>query len=119
MNGWFNTPASRKTTGKPSTAETPSACSHGSKLNGGLNPSQPHVSSCGGDSIRGSRRITMKDGTNSEMPSTEPTRRQAIVGVVIAFGGLGLVSTKAWATAADEISHTAESIHQEVDFKAN
>jgi uncharacterized protein YndB with AHSA1/START domain len=61
----------------------------------------------------------MKEGTNSEPPSIEPTRRQAIVGVAMAFGGLALVSTKAWGAAADEISHAAESIHQEVDFKAN
>src|ERR1700674_1365993 len=44
----------------------------------------------------------------------EPTRRQAIVGVAMAIGGLAVVSTKAWAEAAEEISHTAESIHQKV-----
>ena len=32
---------------------------------------------------------------------------------------LALVSTKAWAEAREEISHTAESIHQEVVFKAS
>jgi activator of HSP90 ATPase len=48
-----------------------------------------------------------------------PTRRQAIAGVAMAFGGLTLGSTKAWAGADDEISHTAESIHQETAFKAN
>jgi len=61
----------------------------------------------------------MKDGTNSEPPSPQPTRRQAIVGVAMAFGGIALVPTKAWAAAGDEISHTAESIHQEVVFKAS
>ena len=61
----------------------------------------------------------MKFGTNSEPPSAEPTRRQAIVGVAMAFGGVALVSTKAWGAAADEISHMAESIHQEVDFNAS
>src|SRR5258708_28385692 len=119
MNGWSNPPASQKTTGKPSIAETPNVCSRGSKLDRELNPSQPHVSSCGGDSIRESRRLTMKDATNSEPPSTEPTRRQAIVGVAIAFGGLALVSTKSWAAADDEISHTTESIHQELEFKTS
>ena len=37
----------------------------------------------------------------------------------MAFGGLALGSTKAWAGAEDEISHTAESIHQEPVFKAS
>jgi activator of HSP90 ATPase len=48
-----------------------------------------------------------------------PTRRRAIVGVAIAFGGLALGSTKAWAGAEEEISRTAESIHQEPVFKAS
>jgi activator of HSP90 ATPase len=61
----------------------------------------------------------MKDGANSAALTIEPTRRQAIVGVAMAFGGLAVVSTKAWAEAAAEISHTAESIHQEVVFKAS
>ena len=46
------------------------------------------------------------------------TRRQAIVGVALAFGGLALGSTEARAGAEEEISHTAESIHQEPVFKA-
>jgi uncharacterized protein YndB with AHSA1/START domain len=61
----------------------------------------------------------MTDGTNLAALTIEPTRRQAIVGVALAFGGLALVSTEAWAEAAGEISHTAESIHQEVVFKAS
>ena len=48
-----------------------------------------------------------------------PTRRQAIVGAAIAFGGLALGSTAAWAGADEEISHTAEAIHQEPVFKAS
>ena len=48
-----------------------------------------------------------------------PTRRQAIVGVVGAFGGLVLCSTGAWAGTEDGISHTAESIHQEPILKAS
>jgi len=47
-----------------------------------------------------------------------PTRRQLISGVAIAFGGLAL-STEAWAGAEEEISRTAESIHQEAVFKAS
>jgi activator of HSP90 ATPase len=47
-----------------------------------------------------------------------PTRRQVIAGIAMAFGGLSLGSTETWAQADGEISHGAESIHQEVDFKA-
>ena len=61
----------------------------------------------------------MSDGTNLEVRANGPTRRQAIVGVAIAFGGLTLGSTKAWAGVDEEISHTAESIHQEAVFKAS
>ena len=48
-----------------------------------------------------------------------PTRRQAIAGVAIAFSGLAAGSTRAWAGAEEEISHAAESIHQEPVFKAS
>lgn len=59
-------------------------------------------------------------GRNNLAPTTNgPTRRQAIVGVAIAFGGLALRSTKVWAGAEEEIFRTAESIHQEPVFKAN
>jgi len=51
--------------------------------------------------------------------SDRPTRRQAIVGVAIAFGGLALGSAEAWAEAEGEISRTAESIHQEAVFEAS
>lgn len=47
------------------------------------------------------------------------TRRQWIAGVATAFGGLALGSTEAWAEAEEEISRTAESIHQEPVFKAS
>jgi len=59
------------------------------------------------------------DGTNLVALANGLTRRQAIVGVAMVFGGLTLGSIKAWAGAEDEISHTAESIHQEPVFKAN
>lgn len=57
--------------------------------------------------------------TNNLAPTQGPTRRQAIVGVAIAFGGLAVVSMKSWARAEDEISRTAESIHQEPIIKAS
>ena len=59
------------------------------------------------------------DGTNLGVLANLPSRRQAIVRVAMAFGGLTLGTTKAWAGADDEISHTAESIHQEPVFKAS
>ncbi len=48
-----------------------------------------------------------------------PSRRQAIVGAAIAFGGVALSLTRAWARVEEEISAAAESIHQEVVFKAS
>jgi uncharacterized protein YndB with AHSA1/START domain len=61
----------------------------------------------------------MSDRTTLETLANGPTRRQAIAGVAITFGGLALGSTKAWAGAEEEISRTAESIHQEAVFKAS
>jgi uncharacterized protein YndB with AHSA1/START domain len=63
--------------------------------------------------------MLMSDNKNLEVPANAPTRRQVIVGVAMAFGGLTLGSTRAWAGAEEEISHTAESIHQEAVFKAS
>jgi activator of HSP90 ATPase len=37
----------------------------------------------------------------------------------MAFSGFSLISSEAWAQANEEISHAAESIHQEVVFKAS
>ncbi len=48
-----------------------------------------------------------------------PTRRQLIAGLGIAFGGVALGSMGARAGAEEEISHAAESIHQEPVFKAS
>jgi len=62
--------------------------------------------------------MTTSDRTNLAALASEPTRRQAIIGVAIAFGGLALSSTEAWAEA-EEISRTAESIHQEALFKGS
>ena len=47
------------------------------------------------------------------------TRRQMIAGVVMACGALGWGSTGVRAQAAGEISHSAESIHQEPVIKAS
>ncbi|MFZ0953298.1 MAG: SRPBCC domain-containing protein [Candidatus Sulfotelmatobacter sp.] len=62
---------------------------------------------------------TTKRDRNNLATLADPTRRQAIVAAAIAFSGLALLPTKAWAGADGEISHTEESIHQETDFKAN
>jgi activator of HSP90 ATPase len=51
--------------------------------------------------------------------SNGPTRREAIAGVALAFGGVALGSIEVRAGAEEEISHTAESIHQEPVFKAS
>jgi activator of HSP90 ATPase len=56
---------------------------------------------------------------NSDAPVATPTRRQMMAGVVIALGGLALGSTEAWAGAEEEISRTAEAIHQEPVIKAS
>jgi uncharacterized protein YndB with AHSA1/START domain len=61
----------------------------------------------------------MNDRRNLESLANEPTRRQAIAGVVIAFGGMALGSTKAWAETEDGISHTSDAIHQEPVFTAS
>jgi uncharacterized protein YndB with AHSA1/START domain len=61
----------------------------------------------------------MSEGRNLTTLANGPTRRQLIAGVTIAFGGLALGSTVAWAGAKDGISRTAESIHQEAVLKAS
>jgi activator of HSP90 ATPase len=48
-----------------------------------------------------------------------PTRRQMISGAVMAFGGAALGSVGAWAATEEEVSRTAEAIHQEPVFKAS
>jgi activator of HSP90 ATPase len=60
----------------------------------------------------------VRDGTDLAALANGPTRRRAIVGFAMAFGGLTLGTAKAWEGAEDEISHSAESIHQEPVFKA-
>jgi uncharacterized protein YndB with AHSA1/START domain len=60
----------------------------------------------------------MSTTTNPHSPASNPTRRQMIAGVAVALGSLALPSPKAFAQAAEEISHSAESIHLETVFKA-
>jgi activator of HSP90 ATPase len=47
------------------------------------------------------------------------TRRKLMAGMAIAFGGVSLRSTGAWAGIEDQVSHGEESIHQEPVFKAS
>jgi activator of HSP90 ATPase len=61
----------------------------------------------------------MSDRNNLDALANGHARRQAIVGVAMAFGGLALSSTTAWAGAEEGISHTAEAIHQEAVFIAS
>src|SRR5216683_2226644 len=61
----------------------------------------------------------MSERKNSSGLVDAPTRRQLIAGVAAAFGGLSMGSAMGWAGAEEEISHTAESIHQEAVFKAS
>jgi uncharacterized protein YndB with AHSA1/START domain len=65
------------------------------------------------------REAMMTNRANREAPANGPTRRQALIGVAFAFGGLALGATEAWAETEEEISRTAESIHQEPVFKAS
>src|SRR5215467_11082014 len=46
-------------------------------------------------------------------------RRRALLGTAFALGAFAINPTAAWAGSGEEISHTAESIHHEVSFKAN
>jgi activator of HSP90 ATPase len=61
----------------------------------------------------------MSEKKNQNPPANSPTRRQVIAGVAITFGGFALGLTKVRAANGEEISRTAESIHQENVFKAN
>src|SRR6202521_1821708 len=47
------------------------------------------------------------------------TRRQVISGMAFAWGGLHLGIARSGAEGEEEVSHTAESIHQEPVFKAS
>ena len=64
-------------------------------------------------------KTMMSERRNPNAPTNSPTRRQVIAGVAITFGGLALGLTKVRAATGEEISRTAESIHQENVFKAS
>jgi len=61
----------------------------------------------------------MSDGTNAKLLTIGLSRRKAIVGVATAFGGLALNASRARAAGQEEISHDAETIHQEPFIKAS
>src|SRR5713226_7804123 len=61
----------------------------------------------------------MSEKKNSSGLVDAATRRQLIAGVAVAFGGLSMRPAMGWAGAEEEVSHTAESIHQEPVFKAS
>jgi activator of HSP90 ATPase len=65
------------------------------------------------------REDEMNDRTHQQGPAHFTTRREAIVGVAVTFGGLSLASTALSAGAEEDVSHSAESIHQEAVFKAS
>jgi activator of HSP90 ATPase len=61
----------------------------------------------------------MSDSSNQTMQHRAFSRRQAITGAGIAIGAFASGSTKAWARTNEEVSNTAETIHQEPIFKAS
>jgi uncharacterized protein YndB with AHSA1/START domain len=61
----------------------------------------------------------MSDRTNAAPPRHQSARRQLLTGATIALGALVLRPAAARASADDPISHSAESIHQEVTFTAS
>jgi len=61
----------------------------------------------------------LSERMNLEALTNGPTRRQVMAAAAMAFGGFTLGSTKAWAAGEEEISHSAEAIHQVAVFKAS
>jgi len=61
----------------------------------------------------------MRERMNAMTRATTPTRRQLLTRVAVAFGGLAVGSTTAWAQAAEEIARAAESVHQEPVINAS
>lgn len=61
----------------------------------------------------------MSERNNLTAPQMTPTRRQMIFGAALALGGVALASPSVSAAVDDEISRTAESIHQEQVFEAS
>ena len=61
----------------------------------------------------------MGDGTIDETRARRLTRRGAITAVAMGWGGMALMPIAVCAKSEDDISHTAEAIHQENTFKAS
>jgi activator of HSP90 ATPase len=61
----------------------------------------------------------MDSGNKLPMPHLASTRRQWMVGTVVAASGLVAGASAAWAATDDGLSRTAEAIHQETVFKAS
>ncbi len=63
----------------------------------------------------------MSNQNRPEVQSKTSTRRQAIVSAAVAVGSLavGHANVKATAAGDEEISHSAEAIHQEIILKAS
>lgn len=64
-------------------------------------------------------KTIMSERETQNAPASSPTRRQVIAGVAMTFGGLALGLTRVRAASGEEISRTAESIHQETVLKAS
>jgi activator of HSP90 ATPase len=64
--------------------------------------------------------MMMSDRTNLDALTNGVTRRRVVAGAAMVVGGFALGSPKAWAAGVEEeISHTAEAIHQEPVIKAS
>jgi uncharacterized protein YndB with AHSA1/START domain len=63
--------------------------------------------------------MTMSERTNAAPLSHQPARRHILTSGTIALGALILSPSEARANADDPISHSAESIHQELTFQAS
>ena len=66
-----------------------------------------------------SERTTVENEINLEGVDVRFTRRKAIMTTAVALSGLALAAIETSAKVEDEISRTAESIHQEPYFKAS
>jgi activator of HSP90 ATPase len=60
----------------------------------------------------------MSDYKASNSIGNPTTRRQLISAAAIGVGSLALGVTDAWSSSTEEVSHSAEAIHQELIFKA-
>jgi hypothetical protein len=61
----------------------------------------------------------MNHGNDLAAQANSPSRRQAMLSFAVALAGFALGSGRARAGTEEELSHTAESIHQEAPFNAS